>query len=39
MADSSPKTTDASEKFSWKLFFLLIAGTAAFIGAALILAP
>ena len=39
MADTTSKTPDASEKFSWKLFFLLIAGAVAFIGAALILAP
>ena len=39
MADTTSKTSYASEKFSWKLFFLLIAGAAAFIGAALILAP
>jgi hypothetical protein len=39
MADTSTKTSDASEKFGWKLFFLLIAGAAAFIGAAMILAP
>ena len=39
MADANPKSTDSSEKFSWKLFFLLIAGAVAFIGAALILAP
>jgi len=39
MADPTPKTADPSEKFSWKLFALLIAGAAAFIGAAIILAP
>lgn len=39
MADPTPKKTDASEKLSWKLFFLLIAGAVGFIGAALILAP
>lgn len=39
MADPTPNTSDASEKFSWKLFFMLFAGAAAFIGAAIILAP
>jgi hypothetical protein len=39
MADSTSKTSDASEKFGWKLFFLLLAGAVAFIGAAMILAP
>ena len=39
MADHSPATaTDASEKLGWKLFFLLIAGAASFIGAAFVLA-
>jgi hypothetical protein len=39
MADSSPKAADASEKLSWKLFVMVAAGAAAFIAAALILAP
>jgi hypothetical protein len=39
MANTTTKTSDASEKFSWKLFFMVAAGAAAFISAALILAP
>lgn len=39
MADPTPKAGDASEKFSWKLFALLVAGAATFIAAAIILAP
>ena len=39
MADSNSKNADASEKLSWKLFVMVAAGAAAFIGAAMILAP
>ena len=39
MADPTAKAADASEKFSWKLFIMVVAGAAGFIGAALILAP
>ena len=39
MADPATKATDAPEKFSWKLFLLLIAGAVGFISAAIILAP
>jgi hypothetical protein len=38
MADHTPAAPDASEKLSWKLFFILIAGAAGFIGAAFVLA-
>lgn len=39
MADSKPHNADASEKLSWKLFVMVAAGAAAFIAAAMILAP
>jgi hypothetical protein len=39
MAETPPKTADAPEKLSWKLFILVVAGALGFIGAAIILAP